>query len=352
MSGGYQGAKDRLLGSFFKTVFPGFKYKYGGYRPYRGKRNYSHMSITPKKLGYSKKYKRQKVGKKKRRYKKGRFASKARLRSVESMLRKVASRANRSLGTYIHRRRRVNRLESSVNTVNHLHFSWGLTELQATIDALPVYDPSTNTFTTEDLTSTASKVVLFKRVKKLLHVKNNYVVPVSVEILLCIPRDATGVTVTTAYSDALTDAGSGLNSNDMMMNPKDLDNFKALWQIVRVKKKLLLPGQSTSCVYRSPSFEFDPAFVDTHTLSYQRQFGAHAFLLRVKGVLGHDTVVSGEEGFMQGAVDTVTYASVVIEYDAGAQKTFFETVDEADTFTTAGQASLRVDPDKEVYANP
>ena len=171
--------------------------------------------------------------------------------------------------------------------------------IEGVIDALPVLDPSTpGTLINVDFnTGTYQRKVEIARTMTKLTVKNNYNAPVRVQLFCVVPRGETSITPVSALSEGLADIGTGINKTTPMVYPSDSSQFKDLYVVIRKSSKTLVAGQTLSIRYSGGSFMFDPAFVDLHTLQYQPRFRSHLYLIRVEGVLGHDTSVS-EQGYV------------------------------------------------------
>ena len=152
----------------------------------------------------------------------------------------------------------------------------------------------------------------------MLHFKNNWPLPVKVEVYCCIPQDATSLTASSIVNSGLTDVGTGLSGATLMVSPFDTPSFTDLYQVIYVKKRVLKPGAGMMCSYKVGAHDYDPSFHDNHSLTYQRRLGTHQYYYRVCGVLSHDQTTAGLEGILASKVDYQLFTKYVIDYPARA----------------------------------
>lgn len=209
------------------------------------------------------------------------------------------------------------------------------------VDATPYYDSSTNAMTTKNLAAASqfSLKMHFAFVQTSMTAKNNYEIPVICQIYVVIPRSDTGILPMTMVHDGLTDLGVTGTPSQVMTYPSDSHIFRENWKIVRYKKAELKPGDSLYCSYRPKPFVFDPSSVDTHTIEFQKHLGAHVFILRIEGTLGHDDAAG--YGRTAGGVDWENNRKVVLKYDGGLEFERMTVLDTSEALsTTTGVASV------------
>ncbi len=128
-----------------------------------------------------------------------------------------------------------------------------------------------------------------------------------------------------------------------IMYLSDSGAFKANWKIEKTISKRLLPGREMKCTSVSKSFHYDPSDFDSHALIFQPSFQAQVFLVRVQGILVHDTVAD-EQGFGDSGVDTILSCKWVWRYDAGGvtldDYSVIEGLQEPSTLAVATQQPL------------
>lgn len=283
-----------------------------------------------------------------KRYKRRAVAPSTRVnKAISSLKRRVES----GMGTYVQKRRGTDAVVCGVNGTQHDNLSFRTTEIEAAIDSLPVFNPSSpGTYTFVNFTSgTQQKEVEISSVYTYCLAKNNYNVPVRCTIYLCIPRVDTTITPVTAMTNGLTDMGSGLGSTTAMITPRDSIQFNDLWRVKYKVTKELVAGQTMKASYRTGSFQYDPSLVDSHTSTFQRAYKGHSYLVRVEGVLGHDTTAD-QQGFLAAGVDVVKMTIITVKYEAGADIKYLEVVDDASGFTNGGVVSSYSDVAKESYS--
>jgi len=146
-------------------------------------------------------------------------------------------------------------------------------------------------------------------------IKNNYQVPCVVTYGVKMPKVATNISPTTAWTNGLTDAGNPTNTS-YLLDLKDSSEFGKAYK-GKMYTKTLKPGQSVTIKHYTKSFDYDPSWSDTFTETYQPR-NKHAMLFyRVRGVLGHDTSVATEQGLMPCGVDVHLRTTYNICYNSG-----------------------------------
>lgn len=223
--------------------------------------------------------------------------------------------------------------------------------LETAMANLRYYDPAVpgTLVTANASTGTYTRQVHFKRLYNVLTIRNNYQIPVNVKVYSLAPRNDTSIAPETFFSNGLTDQGAALSATSPILYPTDIDMFNANWRILKSKSRLLLPGREFSISYSFGPFDYDPSNYDSHSLSFQRKFGAHYFGIRLEGVLGHDTVAD-EQTTMQCAIDWMLNKKHVITYDAGVNLNDYYTDNSADASFTNGGVTSQVVVDNQAYS--
>lgn len=309
------------------------------------KRNYGRS--PPKRRRYNKKrgyntFRKRKGARRRRRYGKSRRQTGHRTQpSLARRLYLLQKRVEAGMGTYIYKYRDSGTVKCSVNAIDYQTIANNqLTQLEGAIDNLPTFNPALpGTFTFVDFTTgTQQKEIEFASCYSHIYVQNNYNVPVKVTIYKCAPKDDTNITPKQAVINGLTDMGSGLTEQTPMLTPFDSSQFRDLWSVLKTTKRTLKAGQGFTVKNFVRSFQYDPSFGDSHSLANQSRYGAHHYLVRVEGVVGHDTT-NAEYGNLQGGIDYVHVMKFVIKYDAGADIKYIEVDDGNNSFTNGGRVS-------------
>lgn len=307
----------------------------GSYRPQYG----SSTTRTKKRMSY-RQYK--KTGYKPRYRKKPYTATSSRLqKQLTSLQKKVANNE----GHLIYKNRQSDRnVSTAINECNYLNVSaFDRTLIETVIANLRYFNPAVPaTFTTVDFTSgTQYKSLQIKAYSKIT-LRNNYQVPVKVSLYLVIPRKDTSIASKTSIENGLTDIGLTNGQLDPLVYPSDSPHFNDLWKIVKKKQIILQPSQQ--CYMNNskvPWFSYDPSYSDSHSLTYQSRWFAHQYLIRVEGVIGHDSAVATEYGVLQAGVDAMTDTIVQVRYSAGADIKYMITADDsAAAFTNGPQITV------------
>lgn len=219
---------------------------------------------------------------------------------------------------------------------------FGVSDLQACITSLKYFDPSTpgTLITVNGNTPTFQNEFYFKSVNCYVEATNNYQVPCYIDLYLMQPKSDTSVLPHTAYTNGLTDVG-GPSSTSPMVRLYDSPQLRDLWMSkVRKENVLLLPGQSLKLTYKCGDFFYDNSLEDSHALEYQKRWEAVTFCVRIRGQMGHDTVLD-QQGFLQAGVDIDYGFNAKITYPAGADIVNISLNEQRDTaFTNGGVCSV------------
>lgn len=310
------------------------------------------VMFGPKRKGRAKytgltKYKRR--GRKRyRRGRKRRFRKRrkrmASVRSNQRYIRKVARRVEAGMGTFVWKKHSTAVWTCSADGSSHNNaIGSDKARIESAIDALPVYDPATGTSTPRDFTAgSLQKQVEIAKTKTQITVRNNYLKPVKVCVYLCIPKSDTNTRPTTAITQGLADIGAP-SGNALGLYANLVPQFRDFWAIMKTKKRTLQPGQTVSLFNQFGSFLYDPSFVDSHNLAYQRKYGAHEWLVRLEGVPSHGATSGSGTG--DGSVDVTTYTMYTVKYEAGADIFNYE---DDNGFNQVGSSTVGL---KEVESN-
>lgn len=245
-------------------------------------------------------------------------------------------------GVLTYRNRSLNSLISSgVNTCTYAGY-WGawnaLTELA--LAEMRFFNPAAPaTFIQASIaTGTNYKQSLVQYFTKFVAC-NNYAIPCKIRVYLVIPKKDTSLPPELAITNGFLDIG-GISNTDPLSYPTDSILFKDLWKIEKSVSKVLQPGECIKMTHSSKNFEYDPSFVDAHGLIFQAKLGAHVYLVKLEGVVGHDTVITTEHATSQSGIDVRIDQTIKVTYDAGIDLVYHVNATDATGITNECIVSL------------
>lgn len=275
-------------------------------------------------------------------------------KKLEKRVAKLSKLAESDMGTLVVRRRSTDALLAAVNSSNSAsHVLWGSSEIETALAQCRYYDPSTPSalVTADGTTGSYQKEFLFTKCYGKVVCRNNYQVPCQVDIYICKSKEDTSLTPGTTFTNGITDVTNSLTaSTNSQLYPTDSPQFNDIWAIESHVSKVLEPGQVCSVVTgKIPFFQYDPSIYDSHALLYQKKFHARVAFIRVRGVLGHDSIAD-QQGFLQAGIDIEIMHMFEIKYSAGADIKFIHVIDNASTFTNGGLCSNMPVADNQAYS--
>lgn len=277
--------------------------------------------------------------------------ARAEIKNIKGKLNDMNQLVHNDMGKLVYRLRSTGTLSSAVNQQNQAQIIANSTSTIETVLAqLRYYDPSnpSTLVTASGVTGTFSKDFLITRSYYKLVVQNNYQVPCHVTIYLCRPKEDTSIGPQTAFTEGLTDVGNP-SANSTLVYLTDSEIFQDLWKVENSEKKYLQPGEFCTLAVGDKKYTYDPSVVDSHALSYQSQYKAAVYVLRVEGPLCHDSVAD-QQGTGQGGVDYQLNRTFEVEYQAGAQIHYIVSSDTSDTFTNSAVCSNKPVSDNQSYS--
>lgn len=274
------------------------------------------------------------------------------LKKVTKSLREVNRKINSGMGVLTHRQRTTGRVVNSVAQQAQLNIAViHLNYLESVLGQLRYYDPAApSALVTADGTTGSYSKQFRLTINTKLVLRNNYQVPTKVTVYLCKCKSDTNIDPVTAFTQGLADVGNPSSSSPLTY-VSDSPQFKDLWKILKTTKMELSPGAEMKLTHSEKSFTYDPSVQDSHALTYQTEFKSLAYFVRVEGVLGHDTSVSTEQGFLQSGVDYCIDKIAKVDYQAGADIEFVYVSDaSAATFTNNPVISAKPVVDNQNYS--
>ncbi len=240
-------------------------------------------------------------------------------KTLNSKVNKLIQKVKAGEATHTHRFQQA--VELQVGTVNQAKYidlaGMKTSSVEDALATLRYYDPSNpaTLVTADGDTGTYSRQFYIDNASTGIQVKNNYQIGADVRIYSCTPREDTSIDPDSAFQSGMTDQGNPSIVSTQLF-PNDSEQFRKLWKIEKVTSKILQPGQSLFASHSIKPFSYDPSNVDTHNLSFQKQYGGQAWLVRLHGVLGHATTGS-TFGLCVAGVDIIYKRKLRITYDAG-----------------------------------
>lgn len=178
-----------------------------------------------------------------------------------------------------------------------------------------------------------------------LHLRNNYTVPAKCTIYLLKPKVDTSIDPVTAFTQGMTDQNNPDTTSELIYMT-DSDQFNELWSIVKSKSVTIKAGGEFTMSHSEKPFEYDPAFFDSHQLAYQNVSRSKRWVVRMHGVLSHDTAQPLEQGLSNCGMDYSSFTKFVFKYDAGCSLNDFTIDDKNDTFTGVPQVTVLANENK------
>lgn len=273
-------------------------------------------------------------------------------KTLKKQVKELKRVAESDMGTLLYRFIATGRVIAAVNSTAYFVSKYSTTSiLESVLTELRYYNPSVpGTLTQADgTTGTFNKEFLFTKAYAKTHCVNNYQTPVEVFLYVVTPRGDTSIPPDTSVTNGLTDIGNP-SSSSRMVYPTDSTQFTDLWKIVKSDRCILQPGQSRSINHSIDSpFQYDPSFHDQHSFEYLQTNKNSSLLIRVQGVLGHDSVAN-EQGYLQGGIDFSTERVFEVKYAAGADIKYIHLNESLDTFTNIGVVSSKPVSDNISYS--
>lgn len=263
-------------------------------------------------------------------------------KQMKSQIRELRRLAEADMGELIYRFRNTFTVRSSVNSIDQgEYFSHTSDTLETILGQLRYYNPSapTSLVTADGSAGSYQKDFLFTSIYHKIHLRNNYQVPADVTVYKVRLKGDTSIAPLTAFSNGLADIGNP-GSSSPLVYLTDSEQFKELYSIESSKSFRLSPGATRTMSQSLKNLLYDPSARDSHTVTYQRAHRNMFFIVRVEGVVGHDSSIA-EYGVLQAGVDILIDRTFKVKYPAGADIKWIVVNDSSDTFTNGGVVSSK-----------
>jgi hypothetical protein len=276
------------------------------------------------------------------RYKRKRNVGKGKSVTLKRKVARLTKFMNQQRAVHTHRQRVTAKYAcgTKVASVSSTDIGGKISDIETAMANLRYYDPGTNTLITADAASGTYNRDISVSIYRKFVLKNNYLVPVNLQVFSCIPRDTTNVGPLSLYNSGMQDQGNP-GTTSALCYVSDCEDLKHVYNVKALINRVVMPGGTATCRVSTPMFSYTIATNDAHNNSYQKAQGGHVFLIRVTGTLGHDTVVTAEQGLVTAGVDAMLDVTYKFNYDAGKDLNDVSVNDASDTFTNGGQVGNR-----------
>lgn len=213
-----------------------------------------------------------------------------------------------------------------------------VSNLEAWIANLRYYNPSNPTVltTASGASGTFHREIHFSNIYSKLELRNNYQVPCRVKVYLCRPKSDTNIVPMTYYTNGIADQviSAGADQQTAGLYLTDINTFNQQYSVVCKKDVILDAGAMCFATHNTGRFKYDPSLTDSHTSGYQTKYKACLWIIRVEGILGHDSASAQDFNTLLGSVDYQFIHIAKIEYDAGVGLNDIYIQDNRNSFTS------------------
>lgn len=266
---------------------------------------------------------------------------KDKLKSIQKKLVAMAKVDDSTTGDLIHRNNLCGNIKSLPNAQNILWMGVSnLNQIEATLSYCKFFDPATNSLVVADLSSgTYQRNININNVQLSVKFKNNYRVPCNLVVYLCTTKDDTNIAPDALWSAGVADGSNLTATTQLNQYPTDYNLVNDVWKLRKYTDVILEPGAVQMVKHSGGSFSYDPATTDTHNDAWQKEYKAFGFLVVLKGLLAHDSVVATEQGITPAGVDYEQKVITHVQYSAGANIKYTQVDNVYDTFTNSALVS-------------
>lgn len=265
---------------------------------------------------------------------------KSQFQIVDRQIKDLRKKVHVDLATHTYRSLASARSIATANQCTHtlVDINTGA-NVETVLANLRYYNPSVpGTLTTASgATGTFSRDIHFDNIYSHITLRNNYQVPCDLKVYLCKVKGHTSndpVTLLGA-SDQIIGGSSSVNP---MIFMTDIETLTQQWSVDCVKSVRLLPGHECVASHSEHKINYDPAHYDGNSDTYQKDFKSFVWVIRVEGVVAHDTTLD-QQGNSGAGVDFIVYNKYVIKYDAGVSLNDIYYSDSRDSFTNGAVVS-------------
>jgi len=260
---------------------------------------------------------------------------------LAKQVRHLQKQVNANTSTLKYKSKVFGSVKASANQCAYIAYSITTSSLETVLQNLRYFDPSApGTYKTVDFTTgTQSKSVEAQFYSK-IELRNNYKVPVIVDVYCVVPKQDTNITPDTAVSNGLTDLGISSASTEVQCFPTESPQFRDLYKIVKHSQVELQPNLAETFSWSSDRFDYDPSIVDSHNQTFQKEMRSQSWLIRVMGIVAHDSSVLTEISQAPCGVDFVVNRHYTIKYPGGADFEYMIVSTNGAAFTNGANVSM------------
>lgn len=243
-----------------------------------------------------------------------------RKRSMKCTVKKLCKWVKHHTAVHEHRMRESAAIQSAHKACNLGCYSLGGTvaNIQSALAELKFWRASDNTVVKVDQNVGGFQRDFNISVYRRCHVQNNYHVPCYLEVYSCTPKTDTDIDPLTAYNNGIDDQNLGAAGDQVqpLVRFRDSEELGLLWTCKKVGAKRLNPGQYMTAKSYTKEFRYSPNLEDDQKDIFQKRFAGHCWVVRIVGVLSHDSVTP-TQGISQAGADLLFDAEYRIRYDGG-----------------------------------
>lgn len=209
-------------------------------------------------------------------------------------------------------------LLTTVNTATYDEFAINdAGYIESVLAQLRYYDPSTpgTIITAPGATGSYERKFSIKSYLSAT-MKNNYQIPVDVKVYTYRCAADTGTSPTSWLDSCLADNASTTKASPLIF-PTDANDMGDLWKLDGVKSYRLRPGATVTHGYGVPLVSYDPSEYDNHVFASQPDFKTSYIVIRLTGVVTHDSTTTTLVGLAPGGLDIIYKRVSNVRYNAG-----------------------------------
>lgn len=163
--------------------------------------------------------------------------------------------------------------------------------------------PTTTVVDLNNTTQVSSGKINFIHTQFLLELRNNWSVPVNLHAFKYFCKDSTGSSLITDLGNDLSNKGITSGSTDVRCFPWDCNSdFTRHWKMYQHQHHLLMPGEELTIKLSHRAFKYD---IDNDTEDTYLKRITLGLLLRIQGVVAHDTTTHTDVGYQPCRLDFI-----------------------------------------------
>lgn len=249
----------------------------------------------------------------------------------------LEKKVRQNYGTHIFKQEATFQVTSIVNRCGYGEGTiFNATGIETLLDSVPYQSTATpGTPATWDATAATqpTKWNIKCFVKTLM--RNNYLYPVNVRCYILKPKVDQSNTVQSGITSGISEqASSTMYSNTApFLYPNDSKEWRDTWHVLNSCEMKLQSGDECEVPYNE-TIVYDQEFKDNNTTTYLRKY-SRIILIRVVGVVCHDSVTTSQIGICPTALDCVIYRRMELKYPSAAPLVTNEVISGLSTVGTA-----------------